>query len=155
MQARRPCRRALTGAWRRDLDIDLDIIKDWGASLILTLVELHELEQLRVARMGDAVRIRGMQWLHLPIKDYHPPSASFEESWVTHGAQIRQLLRNGSDILVHCKGGLGRAGMIAARPLVELGVPPKEAINSVRAARKDAIETADQEDIARQTKAIP
>jgi Cyclin-dependent kinase inhibitor 3 (CDKN3) len=146
---------AATGAWHRDLNVDLDAIRDWGARLVLTMVEQKELEQLRVASLGDAVRARGMQWLHLPIKDYHTPSVAFEKDWATHGAHIRGLLRRGSDIVVHCKGGLGRAGMIAARLLVELGVPPESAIRSVRAARKGAIETSDQEDVVRQTKAIP
>jgi protein-tyrosine phosphatase len=146
---------AMTGAWRRDLDIDLDAIRNWGASLVLTLVEQKELEQLRVAGLDDGVLARGMQWLHLPIKDYHTPSRAFEMGWVTHGAHIRHLLRSGSDIVVHCKGGLGRAGMIAARVLTELGVPPEVAIDSVRTARKGAIETLDQEDVVRQTKAIP
>ena len=44
--------------------------------------------------------------------------------------------------------------MIAARLLVELGVPPEQAIESVRSARKGAIETPDQEDVVRQAKAI-
>jgi len=65
-----------------------------------------------------------------------------------------QLLRSGSDIVVHCKGGLGRAGMMAARLLVEVGVPPEQAIKSVRSVRKGAIETKDQEDVVLRTKAI-
>jgi hypothetical protein len=146
---------AATGSWHRDLDLDLDAIKNWGASLLLTLVEQNELEQLRVPGIGEAARIRNMQWLHLPIKDYHTPDSSFEKSWTSHGATIRNLLRNGSDVVVHCKGGLGRAGMIAARLLVELGMPPEKAINLVRAARKGAIETAGQEDFVRQTKPMP
>ena len=51
-----------------------------------------------------------------------------------------------SCLLVHCRGGLGRAGTIAARLLVELGMEPKQAIASVRAVRPGAIETSDQED---------
>ena len=146
---------AATGSWHRDLDLDLDAVKNWGASLLLTLVEQKELEQLRVPGLGQAAEVRNIQWLHLPIKDYHTPDSSFEQSWATYGAKIRQLLRGGSDIVVHCKGGLGRAGMIAARLLVELGVPPEKAIKSVRAVRKGAIETADQEDVVRQTKPFP
>lgn len=48
-------------------------------------------------------------------------------------------------MLVHCRGGLGRAGTIAARLLVELGMQPTEAIAGVRAVRPGAIETSDQE----------
>src|SRR5436190_11250182 len=64
---------AQTGAWQRDLDIDLDAVRNWGANLILTLVEQSELEQLRVTGLGDAVRARGMEWLHLPIEDVYTP----------------------------------------------------------------------------------
>ena len=45
----------------------------------------------------------------------------------------------------HCRGGLGRAGMISARLLVESGVEPEVAIAKVRAARPGAIETREQE----------
>jgi ADP-ribosyl-[dinitrogen reductase] hydrolase len=96
-----------------------------------------------------------MHWLHLPIRDVDVPSASFEESWVTHGAHIRRSSRDGFDVLVHCRAGLGRAGMIAARLLAELGMPPDDAILTVRSVRKRAIETIAQEDIVRQTRVIP
>jgi hypothetical protein len=59
--------------------------------------------------------------------------------------ELRSILRSGSDVLVHCRGGLGRAGTIAARLLVELGMKPATAIASVRAVRPGAIETSDQE----------
>ncbi len=54
------------------------------------------------------------------------------------------LLRKGRDVLVHCKGGLGRAGTIAARLLIELGMEPATAIDRVRAVRPGAIETPEQ-----------
>lgn len=47
--------------------------------------------------------------------------------------------------MVHCKGGLGRAGTIAARLLVELGTDPSDAISKVRGVRTGAIETSAQE----------
>jgi ADP-ribosyl-[dinitrogen reductase] hydrolase len=55
-------------------------------------------------------------------------------------------LVNGGRVLVHCKGGLGRAGTIAARLLVELGEKPENAIAQVRLVRIMAIETGVQED---------
>ena len=145
---------AHTGAWARDLDLDLDAISEWGAKLILTLVESAELNSLKVPHLGEAVLKRGLQWKHLPIADYSIPTDEFEAQWATHGQEVRAMLRNGEDILVHCKGGLGRAGMIAARLLVELGMDPDEAIRNVRRARKGAIETPSQLALVRKTQAI-
>ena len=55
------------------------------------------------------------------------------------------MLREDRNILVHCRGGLGRAGTIAARLLIEIGIDPKIAISEVRAVRPGAIETVEQE----------
>ena len=144
-------RAAATGAWARDLDLDLDAISQWGARMVLTLVEPAELVSLKVPGLGEAVQARGMQWLHLPIADYGVPSEAFEQQWATAGRQVRRLLRDGGDVLVHCKGGMGRAGMMAARLLVELGLPADEAIRAVRRVRQGAIETPSQLALVRQT----
>ncbi len=60
---------AMTGAWYRDLALDLDTIRDWGASAIVTLLEPKEFKLLRVERLGEEVLRRNMQWFHLPIID--------------------------------------------------------------------------------------
>ena len=146
---------ALTGAWARDLGADLDVIATWGARLVLTLVEPAELDALRVPELGLEVQRRGLTWRHLPIADYSVPTERFEQQWERHGPEIRTLLRGGADILVHCKGGLGRAGMIAARLLAELGVDPDQAIRDVRRARQGAIETPSQLALVRRTQALP
>lgn len=146
---------AMTGAWARDLSADLDVIAAWGARIVITLVEQHELEALRVSNLGSEVRSRGLEWRHLPIADYSVPTATFEKEWEAHGKEIRAMLRGGGDIVVHCKGGLGRAGMIAARLLVELGMAPEQAIKEVRNVRKGAIETLAQETLIRRALAIP
>jgi hypothetical protein len=146
---------AHTGAWERDLGIDLDAIAAWGAKLVLTLVEPAELLELKVPQLGHEIRRRGIEWRHLPIADYSVPTEAFEQEWLTQGREIRERLRSGDDVLVHCKGGLGRAGMIAARLLVELGMEPDEAIRSVRRVRKGAIETPSQLALVRRTVPIP
>ena len=64
----------------------------------------------------------------------------------TNVPEVKKRLDAGENILVHCRGGLGRAGMIAARLLVETGgVEPEVAIERVRAVRPGAIETGAQE----------
>ena len=145
---------AMTGVWKRDLAIDLDAISAWGAKLVLTLMEPEELSFFKVPDIGKEIHSRGIAWRHLPIADYSVPSEAFELQWVSQGHEIRTLLRNGEDILVHCKGGLGRAGMMAARLLVELGMDPIDAIRAVRRARKGAIETPSQLALVRRTTVI-
>jgi protein-tyrosine phosphatase len=136
---------ALTGGWDRDLALDLDAVQKWGASAVVTLIEDHELQLLRVSNLGKEVRRRGMAWFHLPIADVSVPGPDFEQAWKSTGDELRSTLKNGEDVLVHCRGGLGRAGTVAARILVELGMEPKKAIAGVRAVRPGAIETRDQE----------
>lgn len=113
---------------------------------MVTLVEGHELASLEVpvARLGAEVAARHMDWLHLPIPDGSVPGPDFEAAWVTSGESLRARLRDGFSVLVHCKGGLGRAGTVGARLLIELGVEPQDAVRQVRAVRLGAIETPEQ-----------
>lgn len=135
---------ALTGAWERDLKSDIQTIKDWGATTVITLLEPHELDMLGVPDLGKMVVMHGMEWMHLPIQDASVPNGSFEQQWDELGGRIRSRLASGESIVLHCKGGLGRTGMIAARLLVELGEEPQEAIHRVRSSRTGAIETQEQ-----------
>jgi len=138
---------AYTGQWSRDLNQDLDAIVYWGAHMVITLLEQHEFEALQVTQLGEEIKQRGLVWLHLPIRDGSVPDTHFEESWSNHRKLIDQVItKQGGSVLVHCKGGLGRAGTIAARLLVELGYDPSEAIKEVRKVRsRDAIENIAQE----------
>lgn len=58
------------------------------------------------------------------------------------GPRLRGWRGSAGRSLPHCKGGLGRAGMVAAQPLVELGMQPDAAIRAIRAARAGTIELA-------------
>ena len=131
--------------WRRDIDIDLDDIKAWGASTVVTLIEEHEFHLLKVEDLERQVHDTGMKWFHLPIKDVSVPDQRFVDAWKTTGTEIHRRLDAGERILVHCRGGLGRTGLIAGLILVERGMQPKEAIRQIRAVRPHAIETSEQE----------
>src|SRR6266852_2976973 len=142
-------RHAMSGEWDRDLALDLDKVRDWGAAAVITLLEPKELVLLRVERLGEEILRRNMLWFHLPIVDVSIPDERFEQEWEVVGEELRSMLRRRLDVLVHCRGGLGRAGTIAARLLIELGMEPAKAITLVRAVRPGAIETPDQEEFVR------
>ncbi len=137
---------AASGSWKRDLAIDIQAVKFWGATAWLNLLTTAEMLDLKVGNLEVAVKGSGIRYYRLPIEDGGIPDATFEKSWETAGAQLREELLRGGKILIHCKGGLGRSGMIAARLLVELGAAtPEETIRRVRVSRPGAIETPAQE----------
>ena len=151
---------AMAGPVDRDLPTDLDAIRDWGATAVVSLITDEEIDYLGVSDVEKEVLDRHMEWWHTPIPDGEAPRPDFEREWAVAGEAIRDRLRLGFDVLVHCKGGLGRAGTIAARLLVELGADPNDAIQRVRGARSPhAIETTCQEEHVRrckpQTPAVP
>jgi hypothetical protein len=94
----------------RDLDADLDVIAAWGAAAVVTLVEEPELHELQIWDLEKEVRRRFMEWHHLPIRDVSVPDAAFERSWLADAARLQALIDGGANVLIHCRGGLGRTG---------------------------------------------
>lgn len=137
---------SLNGApWARDLEVDLRALRDWGAGLVLTLIEPQEFDLLRVPDLGEQVVAQRMNWAHLPIRDVDVPADPFLSGWPSVRADLLSRLDAGGRVIVHCRGGLGRAGLVAALLLIETGVKPEAAIRAVREVRPGAIETAAQE----------
>ena len=143
-----------SGEWRRDLCIDLDAIKAFGAAALVTLMEEHEMAQVHVpaTQLKSETAARGLEWHHLPITDVSVPGGAFEDLWTYAGLRLAGLLRSGEKVVIHCLGGLGRTGTIAGRLLVELGVEPAAAVQMIRRARKGSIETSAQEKYVLDTK---
>ena len=129
----------VSGGWNRDMAADLQVIHEWGATAIVSLLTAREARILEVGRLGDDAELLGIQAHRCPIFDQHAPDEEFEEAWAVAGPDVRDRLRCGQRVLIHCRAGRGRSGMIAARLLVELGTPADEAIHMLREARPGAL----------------
>lgn len=140
-----PGKKDPSASWDRSLREDIQAIRIWGASIVMTLIEEHEFRLLDVENLEQEVRDHGMDWIHLPIRDTDVPDQRFEIAWSQIGRQLHKRLDAGDRILIHCRGGLGRTGLVAGRILVERGCNPRIAVQRVRAVRPHAIETAAQE----------
>ncbi|KAI0633622.1 phosphatases II [Trametes polyzona] len=107
----------------RDLTLDLRRIKDTGAACLVCLLDDNEMQSLGVA-WADYVRVAGelgMDVLRIPIPEGLPPNdPALLDS---HLAKlIDSYTLRGSSILVHCRGGVGRAGIIACCWMLKLGL---------------------------------
>ena len=74
------------------------------------------------------------------------PDTEFIRNWRTVCKSLKQELQKGNSIGLHCKGGIGRSGTVAAMLLIENGEENTESIQHVRQKRKGAIENQLQED---------
>lgn len=138
---------AMTGAWSRDLKTDLDAIKAWGATHVISLLERHEFDALGITDLPHEVETLGMRWIGLPIVDGKAPRPAFLQEWLMIEPALTVEIARGARVLIHCKGGLGRAGTVAAMLLLSMHTTddPQRAIAMVRIVRPGAIETAEQE----------
>jgi len=134
-----------------DFERDLDAIVLFGASRLVTLMEPDELAVIGVdpKRLDREVRLRGLEWVHLPIRNLSVPGAAWETTWATAGRILRGDLAGGRRFAMHCYAGLGRTGTVAARLLIEHGTAAADAIARVRSIRPGSIETYEQEDYVR------
>lgn len=127
---------------------DLYTIQDWRPSFVISMTPLEELERIGASALPNDVPGLGARWIHLPVADFGAPSDKVTALWATHAPKVRQALAGGGRVLIHCRGGCGRSGMLALRLMVEMGEDVTEALARLRYVRHCAIETDAQFDWA-------
>ena len=124
----------------RSLQRDVATLLRWGAQALVTLLDDIELAKLHLQDLPRLLSASGIAWHHVPLNPKRLPDVGFEHAWTGVARGLTGILRDGGKVAVHCRDGRTRAGMVAARLLIEAGCPPQDAINRVRAARPGAIE---------------
>lgn len=135
---------AMTGSWDRDVTLDVESVKAWGATVVISLLEDFEYDELEVLNL-PAVYQKHFQWFNLPIPDKCAPDEAWLSHWLALRHELKTLLANSGKILIHCKGGFGRTGTVAALILMDHGYTAADAITACRQAREFAVETEVQE----------
>lgn len=118
----------------------LATLKQAGASAVISLMPASELATNGAEDIGKQCQAQDMAWFHLPLADEQVPLEDFGQGWKASKQSILERLNAGQDIAIHCKGGSGRTGLIAARIMVEAGIPRADAIALVQALRPKAIQ---------------
>lgn len=121
---------------------DFREIKQAGVSKIFSLQEEQELLYLsngteNIENRRESLSALGIEMVHSPIRDFGVPSIEQAEELTK---MILSDVTEGKNVLIHCLGGLGRTGTIAACVLVRTGISPDDAVAKVRSVRPDTLE---------------
>jgi len=119
---------------------DLEEWKREGVRAVVVLLESHELDYLGgLDAYLELLRERGFETLHSPVRDFYVPTV---EQCLEIVKWIEERVEEGKPVLIHCYGGLGRSGTVAACYLVyRYRMEPGEAIGAVRERRRGAVES--------------
>jgi protein-tyrosine phosphatase len=136
----------LAGFVRRNLDTDLLELARLGTTVLASLTTDEENNELKIPTLPQQARKFGLDCWRFPFHDAGIPE-SIEE---LHGfvKRLQSAFFEGESIVIHCRGGLGRSGLVAACLLLLMGLSTTadDAIAHVRRARSPrAIETRAQE----------
>lgn len=127
----------------RDLQLDLEIIRNNGIHVIVCLLEWSEMRMLNIIDYPRKAQELGFIFYHIPIKDRGTPQ---QRDIVALVPILVQHLSDGHNVLIHCRSGFGRAGTVCACCLIHFGYDGKGAIEAVRQQRPGAIQTSKQEE---------
>jgi protein-tyrosine phosphatase len=116
------------------LDADLAWLCEQGIGAVLSLTETP-LDAAALERYA-------LESLHVPIDDMTAPAPEQFDSALRF---IDWQRVRGQRVVVHCKMGQGRTGVILGAYLVRLGATPAQALARVRAVCPGAVENREQE----------
>jgi protein-tyrosine phosphatase len=124
-----------------------DEILGWRRSGIDTVVSLltgAEEQELDLVNESSEVQKHDLNFISYPILDRGIPSDT--STFFNFLEAIHGDLQRGKNVLVHCRQGIGRTGLVAASLLVQDGMKPESAIQEVSRVRGIHIpETPEQE----------
>ena len=124
-----------TGSWDRQLDVDLQALVDMGVNRLISLITEEDMTMLRVESLGEDAQRLGLAWDHLPLPDTTVPTDSWMERGIPVLEDLLTSIPDGEVAVVHCMGGLSRAGTFASIYLWLRGSEMREAIQRIRDER--------------------
>lgn len=123
-----------------------DEISSWrsdGIDTVFSLLTNEEERDLDIADERAEARTHGMNFLSFPILDRQVPASP--SSLAPALEQLDRELVAGRNVVLHCRQGIGRTGLVAACLLLTKGVDLESAVRRLSAARGTSVpETQEQ-----------
>lgn len=96
-------------------------LKEAGATVLITMMQTEELKKHSVTDIPLECSEQSVAWFHFPVEDDHSPRENTQALIETQKQPLLARLSQGETVAVHCKGGQGRTGLMAAILMLELG----------------------------------
>ena len=122
--------RPRSGDWLED---EISAWRRAGVDVVVSLLEPVEVRELMLGEEASLCTGPHMRFLSFPIPDRGTPASL--RATVNLVDSLVADLKGGTAILIHCRAGIGRTGLIAACLLVRLGVPMSDIFPALSAAR--------------------
>ncbi|MEM1038069.1 MAG: dual specificity protein phosphatase family protein [Pseudomonadota bacterium] len=111
--------------------------KKLGVDRVVCLMSEEEMQAKGIGAEQHALAQHEIAFTHFPIADFGLPK--FLGAFRVLIADVNVKLRTDESVLVHCAGGIGRAGTTCSCVLVAQGKTPDQAIETVSQARGHAV----------------
>jgi protein-tyrosine phosphatase len=128
------------GDWLKD---EMVAWRQAGLDTVLSLLTPEEEQDLDLKREAEEAKARGMNFASLPIPDREVPNSESEVSAALD--RLDDDLSAGKNVVIHCRQGIGRTGLVAACLLITKDLTPEVAVKILSAARGNPVpETSEQ-----------
>lgn len=128
----------------------IEQLKTQGATIVISAIEQAEMQRAGVDSLGLEVQKAGLKWFHAPIEDDCAPDNAFLKKWQQLSPELHAAIIKGEKIALHCMGGSGRTGLLAAHFLHESGWSLEKIIEAVKVLRPSAFTKSVQIDYVKQ-----
>ena len=130
----------VAGEW---LDESMAAIAQSGISQIVSFLERSESWELGLDKEAELAERHGMEFVSYPIPDRGLPASMTDYLALTK--RLYHHAAGGEHIVIHCRAGIGRTGMVAAGVLLHCGFEPDEALEHISLKRGVTVPDTDEQ----------
>ncbi len=130
----------VAGEWIED---EFTGIASLGITRVISLLEKHEEYSLGLEQESELCAKNAMAFLSYPIPDRGLPNSMNE--YLQLARKIHNDINRGSQVVIHCRAGIGRTGMVAAGVLLHNGYQPQTALARISEKRGVSVPDTDQQ----------
>ncbi len=128
------------GEWLKD---DMLFLHNAGTNLLISMLTPEESYELQLEMEEELCQKEGMNYQSVPIPDRGVPST--RKNVAELALQWAKLLKSGTNIVVHCRQGIGRSAVMVALVLVTCGMKVDLAFQAIAKARGRSVPDTEEQ----------